>query len=120
MLSINTLRGRIRVAFDVPKYFEKYFKEPWIFGVGKIVSLKNEWYLHISMTKEIEEKDAFSREEVKHVVGIDRDSGLSKPSMMKKVKHHSNLEKRFWKKELNFKKCVPSYRQKGQNQQNVP
>ena len=72
ILSINTLRGRIRVAFDVPHCFEEYFKEPWTFGIGKIVSLKNEWYLHISMTKEIEKKDAFSREEVKHVVGIDR------------------------------------------------
>ena len=72
MLSINTLRGRIRVGFDVPKCFEEYFKAPWTFGVGKVVSLKGEWYLHISMTKEIEEKDAFSRDEVKHVVGIDR------------------------------------------------
>ncbi len=71
-LSINTLRGRIRVGFDIPNCFEEYFKDPWTFGVGKIVSLKNEWYLHISMTKEIEESDAFSREEVKHVVGIDR------------------------------------------------
>ena len=72
MLSINTLRGRIRVAFDIPKCFEEYFKEPWTFGIGKIVSLKNKWYLHISITKETKETDAFSREEVKHVVGIDR------------------------------------------------
>lgn len=72
VLPINTLRGRIRVGFDVPKCFEAYFKELWVFGVGKVVSLKGEWYLHISMTKEVEEKDAFSRDNVKHVVGIDR------------------------------------------------
>lgn len=72
LLSINTLRGRIRVSFDVPTCFEEYFKEPWTFGVGKVVSSNGEWYLHLSMTKEIAKEDAFSREDAKHVVGVDR------------------------------------------------
>ena len=54
------------------------------------------------------------------LLALTEDFVLSKPSMMKKVKQHLNLEKRFWKKELNFWKYAPSYRQKGQNQQNVP
>ena len=71
-LSMNTLNKRIKVAFDIPANFEKYFdtEEKWSFGTGKIVQLLGEWYFHISMTKEIE--DEFSRDHVKHVVGMDR------------------------------------------------
>lgn len=72
LLSINTLCGRIRVAFDIPDCFKEYFKNSWFFGTGKIVSLKNEWYLHIAITKELKETDVFSRENVKHVIGIDQ------------------------------------------------
>ena len=70
LLSLNTLEGRIKVTFDVPEYFEKYFDGTWSFGTGKIVSLKDEWYFHIPMTKKND--TAFDKEKVKHVVGIDR------------------------------------------------
>ena len=69
VLSINTLGKRVKVPFEVPEYMGKFFNDGWKFGTAKLVQLKSNWYLHISVTKEIEE---FSREDVKHVVGIDR------------------------------------------------
>ena len=72
MISVNTLGKRVRVSFDVPEYFEKYFENgaTWSFGTAKLVSLKNEWYLHISVTKTIsDEPDTIKPD---HVVGIDR------------------------------------------------
>lgn len=68
-LSLNTLGKRIRVTFDVPEYFEKYFDGTWKFGTGKVVSLLGEWYFHIPMSKTIEHPDTDS---IRHVVGIDR------------------------------------------------
>ena len=50
-LSLNTLDGRIKVTFDVPACFSDYFDDTWSFGTGKIVSLKDEWYFHIPMTR---------------------------------------------------------------------
>ena len=50
-LSLNTLDGRIKVTFDVPACFSDYFDGTWSFGTGKIVSLKDEWYFHIPMTR---------------------------------------------------------------------
>jgi Probable transposase. len=38
-------------------------------GTAKLLELKGKWYLHIPVTKAVEE---FSKDEVKHVVGIDR------------------------------------------------
>lgn len=72
MISVNTLGKRVRVSFDVPEYFEKYFENgaTWSFGTAKLVSLKNEWYLHIPVTKTIsDEPDTIKPD---HVVGIDR------------------------------------------------
>ena len=69
-LSLNTLDGRIKATFDVPPCFKDYFDGTWSFGTGKIVSLKNEWYFHIPMTKK--DDVVFDKESIKHVVGIDR------------------------------------------------
>ena len=69
-LSINTLGKRVKVSFDVPDNFEKYFDGSWKFGTAKLVSLKDNWYLHIPMTKEETEELDISMP--KHVVGIDR------------------------------------------------
>ena len=73
-LSVNTLRGRVRVDYDVPKCFAEYFdktqEHPWSFGTAKLVSVKGEWYFHIPMTRE--EPDVFDASCPKHVVGIDR------------------------------------------------
>ena len=70
LLSLNTMDQRLRVSFDVPQCFEKYFDGTWSFGTGKIVSLNGEWYFHIPMSKETDLE--FSKETVKHVVGLDR------------------------------------------------
>lgn len=70
LLSLNTLQGRIKVAFTVPNYFNKYFDGTWKFGFGKIVEYKGKWYFHISMTKENDKE--FRKDQAKHVVGIDR------------------------------------------------
>lgn len=69
-LSLNTLGRRIKVSFDIPDCFRSYFEEDWKFGTGKIVNLRGQWYFHIPMTKRSCED--FSKEHVKHVVGIDR------------------------------------------------
>lgn len=70
LLSLNTLGERIKVSFDIPDCFKDYFDGTWAFGTGKIVSLNGEWYFHIPVTKECTE--VFSKETVKHVVGVDR------------------------------------------------
>lgn len=70
MLSLNTLSKRIKVSFDVPECFNKYFDGTWSFGTGKIVSLKGKWYFHIPMTKTVPDK--FDPAAPKHIVGIDR------------------------------------------------
>ena len=69
-LFINTLGKRVKVSFDVPENFEKYFDGSWKFGTAKLVSLNDNWYLHIPMTKE--ESDELDISMPKHVVGIDR------------------------------------------------
>ena len=70
LLSLNTLKKRIKVAFDLPKKFKEYFDGTWSFGSGKVVSMNGNWYFHIPMTKNVSEE--FSMDHVKHVVGIDR------------------------------------------------
>lgn len=70
MLSLNTLDGRIKVAFDVPECFSAYFDGTWSFGTGKVVTLKDNWYFHIPMTREM--PDSFDAHRPNHVVGLDR------------------------------------------------
>ena len=69
VLSINTLGNRVKIPFDVPEYMKKFFDDGWKFGTAKLVQLKGGWYLHISATREADE---FSRDDIRHVVGIDR------------------------------------------------
>ena len=68
MLSINTLDKRVRIRFE-DKHWQKYLDGTWILGTAKLLQLKGKWYLHIPVTKAVEE---FGKEEVTHVVGIDR------------------------------------------------
>lgn len=67
-LSINTLDGRVKVI-PVCHGFSQYFDGTWKFGLAKLLKSGNKWYLHISATKEVAD---FDKQEVKHVVGIDR------------------------------------------------
>ena len=68
-LSLNTLCKRAKVDY-ADKCFVQYFDGTWKFGTGKLVELKGKWYFHIPVSKNLEKE--FSKDEVKHVVGLDR------------------------------------------------
>jgi putative transposase len=68
MLSINTLDGRIRCPFASHPLAD-CLDGSWKLGTAKLVELKGLWYLHIPASKEVED---FQKEQVRHVVGIDR------------------------------------------------
>ena len=70
MLSLNTLDKRVKVTYDMPECFNKYSDGSWKLGTGKIVSYKNKWYFHISVSKTTD--DEFQNDNCKMVVGIDR------------------------------------------------
>lgn len=69
-LSLNTLKKRIYVNYDLPDNFKEYFDGTWKFGTGKIVSLNGEWYFHIPMTKAADK--IFNTDNTEHLIGIDR------------------------------------------------
>ncbi len=68
ILSINTLGKRTRCTFE-SKPFSEYLDGSWNLGTATLVELKGRWYLHIPVTKAVE---GFQKENVRHVVGIDR------------------------------------------------
>lgn len=67
--SVNTLSGRIKLAY-YPEGMDKYF-DPTIykFGTAKLVNKHGKYYLHIPVTYDVEEFDV---SKVTNVVGIDR------------------------------------------------
>lgn len=67
-LSINTLGGRVKCSF-FGEHFSAYLDGSYSLGTAKLVELNGLWYLHIPVTKTIED---FEKEKVRHVVGIDR------------------------------------------------
>ena len=67
-LSINTLNKRTKCTFE-SKHFAEYLDGSYELGTAKLVKLKGLWYLHIPVTKAVED---FQKENVRHVVGIDR------------------------------------------------
>ena len=66
-LSLNTIEGRVIVS-AVFKGFEQYFDGSWKLGTAKVLKSGNHWYLHIAVTKDVEQPEFKSS----HVVGIDR------------------------------------------------
>jgi len=66
--SVNTLNGRVKVAFYANGY-EQYFSENCRFGTAKMVFKHGKFFLHIPVTYEIKE---LVKTEVSNVVGIDR------------------------------------------------
>lgn len=68
VLSINTLSKRTKCTFE-GEHFAKYLDGSYELGTAKLVELKGLWYLHISVTKTVED---FQKENVCHVIGIDR------------------------------------------------
>lgn len=70
LISINTLGKRVKLSFDQPDCFKEYFDGTWSFGTAKLVSLNNEWYMHIPMAKAT--TDELDIAKPVHVVGVDR------------------------------------------------
>ena len=68
-ISLNTLGKRIKVDY-VDGCWQDCFDGSWTFGTGKVVELNGSWYFHIPCTKESPEE--LAREQIQHVVGIDR------------------------------------------------
>jgi IS605 OrfB family transposase len=65
--SIGTLQGRLKIPFSVGG-MEKYFDGSWSFGAAKVVCKHSKWFLHVSMSKNI---DALQQGSVSNVLGID-------------------------------------------------
>jgi len=65
--SLNTLEGRVKVSFQ-PEGMERYFDGTWCFGTAKLVVKKGKFYLHIPMSKEVDETDWHR---IRNIVGID-------------------------------------------------
>lgn len=68
VLSINTLGKRTECTFE-GEHFAGYLNVSYQLGTAKLVELKGRWYLHIPVTKAVED---FQKECVRQVVGIDR------------------------------------------------
>ena len=67
LFSINTLEGRIKVPFET-KGMEHFFDGTWAFGTAKVVYKHGKFFLHIPMTKSIEEAEW---EHINEIVGVD-------------------------------------------------
>ncbi|QRF24914.1 IS200/IS605 family element transposase accessory protein TnpB (plasmid) [Alicyclobacillus sp. TC] len=67
VFSVNTLAGRVKVPF-VTKGMEHYFDGTWKFGTAKVVYKHGKFFLHIPMTKHIEETEW---EHINEIVGVD-------------------------------------------------
>ncbi|WP_233419571.1 transposase [Megasphaera elsdenii] len=68
VLSINTLGKRTKCTFE-GEHFAEYLDGAYDLGTAKLVELNGLWYLHIPVTQAVED---FQKENVRHVVGIDR------------------------------------------------
>lgn len=66
-MSLNTIHGRVIVT-PTFKGFEQYFDGSWKLGTAKVLKSGKNWYLHIAVTKEVEEPEF----KPSHVVGVDR------------------------------------------------
>lgn len=67
VFSLNTVEGRIKVPYE-SKGMEQYFESEWSFGTAKLVNKYGKWFLHIPMTKEVEDVLDYN---INNVVGVD-------------------------------------------------
>ncbi|WP_204120056.1 RNA-guided endonuclease InsQ/TnpB family protein [Levilactobacillus wangkuiensis] len=67
-ISITTLGKRTKLCFT-DKGFEDYFHGDWKLGTAKLVHSRGKWFLHIGITKEV---DDFDKQGCPKIVGIDR------------------------------------------------
>lgn len=67
LFSVNTLRGRVKLAFR-REGMERCLGGAWRFGTAKLVAKHGKWFLHVPVTKEVEECAAAG---ARNVVGVD-------------------------------------------------
>ena len=67
IFSVNSINGRLKIPFEI-KFNEKYLDGTWSFGTAKLVNKFNKFFLHIPMTKKIND---FSFSNCNQVVGVD-------------------------------------------------
>lgn len=109
ILSLNTIKGRIKTT-PINKGFEKYFDGTWSFGTAKIVKIKNNWFFHLAVAKETED---FNKDEVNHVVGIDRGLRFLATSYDEKGKVEFFDGKKIITKRNNYKRLRAELQSKG-------
>ena len=68
--SVNTLAGRIKVPY-ITTGMEHFFDGTWKFGTAKLVMKKGKYFLHIPMTKEMDELHLLNEQSVSNIVGVD-------------------------------------------------
>lgn len=69
-ISMLTMHGREKATAQWKVgYFDKFYNNDWKQCAATLHERRGKFYLHIAMQKEVEE---FSKDTVKHVVGIDR------------------------------------------------
>ncbi|MEY8736522.1 hypothetical protein AB9M75_04575 [Lactobacillus sp. AN1001] len=66
-VSFNVLDKRIKIAFN-GDYLD-FFNPNYKLGTAKLVELKGHWFLHISVTIEV---DKWDKTDNQHIIGIDR------------------------------------------------
>lgn len=66
-VKITTMCGRNEFNF-VCKGFDKFLKDDWKLGTAKLLKVKGEWYLHISVTNIVPEIEG----PFKNIIGVDR------------------------------------------------
>ena len=114
-LSINTLGKRTKCTFE-RKPFSKYLDGSWTLGTAKLVELKGRWYLHIPVTKAVED---FQKENVRHVVGMDRGLRFLTVSYDEQGKPNLFPGEKLRQKGTSFSKSDSSSNQKAQNLQSA-
>ena len=67
LFSVNTLQGRVKLKYQ-RKGMSKYFDGTWNFGTAKLVFRFDKWFLHIPMSRGLQELE---NSNVNNVVGVD-------------------------------------------------
>lgn len=66
-VSLNTVHGRV-IVNPIYNGFEHYFDGSWTLGTAKILKSGKHWFMHIAVSKELNDQEP----EIRNVVGIDR------------------------------------------------
>lgn len=108
-LSLTTLFGRIHMNYsNLSNKYYNYFDPSWKRGEAIVICRNNKWYIHVSVSREIEETNQF-----KHVVGIDRGLRQLITTFDEKDKTRFFSGKAILQKRRHFKRLRQELQQKG-------